>query len=675
MPIRKDRWRQRLDDLARLGTALVLLMVVLPCARAQEQPEPLKLGGMVTTGSLEFGLRQALLGGNQDVYRSQVNLGSGIRLWDVFIESRSPENTGPLYDYFTYSMRSWGGDPYNTIRLRMERHRRYRFDFHYWRMDYVNLLPTFANPLLGEGVIINQHSFQQSRRTQSYRLTLFPDTGHQIRFGYDRNYAFGQALTTFTLGLDEFVLHDPIRTTTNDYHLGIDLRLKKINLTVEQDFRSFKDDIATFQPEGLVNTGNNPQPGPVGAAEPQQMQLTSFRRNDGVRGFTPATRLALHSHLSEQLSVTGRFIYSDGDVDFNRDEILSGTLFDLQALRFIRRQSTAVVSHASKPHTRADVSVRYEPTRRLQITNSLHFTHFVIASGSLARTLEILGMDLQGNPPSPEEVERMLTSLLNERIFLNSFRNRLEVSYDLLPSLVLRGGYRFTRRRAVLHLPVPVRGGEESVLRTHTGMAGLSWRLARRIRLFTRFERGSADNVFTRVAPYHVTRFHLRSTVQPTDKWQLSTQYLLNDSRNPNPFVDNVQRNRIFNISSSWFPHPRFGLDVGYTRSDISSVTDIVNPRTMETGRSVYIANDNVVDADLNVSPFAAFRMSIGYSLINSQGTFPLNYHQPRAEVRYTFPRRFTWIVTWQWYGYNEKGRALQDYRGHLLTSRLRIAF
>jgi hypothetical protein len=657
---------------------MFLLWLAVPAVRAQDQAEPLKLGGMITTASVEFGLRQALIGGNQDVYRSNVNLGSGVRLFDASMESRAPDNTGPIYDYLSYSMSSWGGDPYNTMRLRLERHHRYRFDFKYWRINYVNLLPTFANPLLGQGVQINQHSFNKARRTASYTLTVFPDTGFQIRLGYDRNHASGQALTTFSVGLDEFVLGDPVRTTTDEYLVGVDARLGKVDLTFEQDVRTFKDDIATFQLPGIINVGNNPNRAPVGARDPQQILLSSFNRNNGVRGFIPATRLALNARPVGQLQLTGRFVYSDANIDFDRDELLTGTLFDLSALSFFTRQTATTAAETSKPTTLADAGINYRPIPRLTLTNSTQFSHFVIAGASLLRTLQILSVDFQGNPVPPDRMQRIISSVQNERTFLNSYRNLFEASYEALPQLTLRGGYRFTRRRTVLDIPQPVVGlirEDESRLKTHTGIAGLSLRAANKFRLFTQVERGSADNVFTRIAPYHVTRLRVRSSFQPLDTWRVHGQFLLSDARNPNPFVDNLQRSRAFNLTSSWFPNERLGVDLGYTRSDVSSLTDIVNPRTLQTGRSVYIADDNAVDADINWAPVKAAQVSVGYSIINSQGTFPLNYHQPRARFSYDFARRFAWIVSWRWYGYNEKGTALQDYRAHLVTASARINF
>lgn len=275
---------------------------------------------------------------------------------------------------------------------------------------------------------------------------------------------------------------------------------------------------------------------------------------------------------------------------------MSGTLFDLSALSFITRQSATALAEASRPTTIADARIKYRPLPRLAITNSAQFNHFVIAGGSLLRTLQVLGVDFRENPPPPDQMQRTITSFLDERTSLNSFRERVEASYDVRPRLTLRGGYRFTHRRAVLDTPSPITAAEESKLNRHTGIGGFSLRATNKLRLFTEFERGSADNVFTRISPYHVTRLRLHSTYQPLDKLRLSGQYLLTDSRNLNPLVDHVQRSRVFSIVSSGFPHDRFGLDLGYTRLDVSSFIDIIDPRTRQTGRSVYIADDNVVD-------------------------------------------------------------------------------
>jgi hypothetical protein len=467
-----------------------------------------------------------------------------------------------------------------------------------------------------------------------------------------------------------------VRTTTHDYVVGVDVKLGIVDLTVEQSFRKFKDDIATFQTPGLVNNGNNPRTGPVGAANPQQILLTSFNRNNGVRGYIPATRVGLNVRPAQQFQFTGRFVYSDAEFDFNRDEILTGNLFDLSALSFITRQRSNALAAASRPITTADAGLRVSPIPRLTLTNSASFNHFVIAGSSLLETLQILGINFQGNPPTPDQMQRLVSSFLDERTSLRSFRNLFEAGVEVHPRLTLRGGYRFTNRRATLTIPAPFREIDESSLDTHTGIAGLSLRAPKQFRLMAQVERGSADNVFTRIAPYHVTRARVRSSFQPASKWRLSGEYSLTDSRNPTQFVDNLQRYRVFSIDSAVFLDEHFEMDLGYTRVDLSSdASIIVNPRTLERGRSPYRADDNAVNADLTFSPVKAAHISVGYGLINSKGTFPLNYHQPRARISIDLHRRLAWIASWGWYGYNEKSVAIQDYRAHLLTSSLKFSF
>jgi hypothetical protein len=212
-------------------------------------------------------------------------------------------------------------------------------------------------------------------------------------------------------------------------------------------------------------------------------------------------------------------------------------------------------------------------------------------------------------------------------------------------------------------------------LNTNAFVGGLSLRAANNLRFFSQIERGSSDNVFTRVAPYRFTRLRIRSEFRPTKTLTVSGQGLVSDSRNPNPLVDNVRHHRGLTLTTIWVPDDRLSLSVSYSRSDISSFINIIHPRLLTIERSSYIANDNYVDGDFDFRPIKNLRVSFGYSVVNSQGTFPLNYHQPRGLISYNFPRRLTWTLGWRWYGYNEKGVSPQDYRAHTLTSSLKIAF
>lgn len=662
------------------GAMVVLLLLLGPIAsglRAQDSAaspaqEGLRWGRMTAHSEVEFGWRQLFLGGNRDLYRSHVNLDEGLRLFGLSFISRYPENTGPLFDVLTYSMASWGGDPHNTTSLRVEKRGLYRFDFGYSRIVYYNFLPTFANPLLRRGELLGQHSVDAARRRSEYRLTLFPDATFRIHFGYERNTQFGRALTTFPIGLDEFVLLDPPRTTTDEYRVGVDVQLGRLHVTVEQGFRAFKNDIHTTQPEGTINLGNSRNPANPTSANPQQILLQTFARDSGIRGLVPTTRMGLQGHVHRTLMLSGRFAYSDSDMDVTRQERAIGNLFDLSVLRYVTAQTSSSLAQASRPTAIADASVNYRPHRRITITNTAQFHHFTIAGDVRTRTEQQLGADLRGALPPP--LTRLVVESLEARTSVASFFNRFEGAVELTPRLVLRAGHRFTHRRVTLWRP-EMTEREESELNAHAVLGGLSLRLSPAFRLFSELERGSSDRVFTRVAPSRFTRLRARAHYRPTPALTLGLQLLVTDSRNPNPLVDNMRRNRGLTFTTLWTPGERIALSLSYTRTDITSTILFLHPRlrTIETSR--YVADDNVVDGDLTIAPLRNLRLALGYSLVNAQGTLPLNFHRPRGMIAYTFPKRFTWSVGWHWYGYNQKGAALEDYRAHTVTSSLKIAF
>ena len=97
--------------------------------------------------SIEFGYRANEINGNQDTYKTFINLGSGLRLFDYSLDMRSLNHQGFLFDDLNFSNFGYGGDPNDVSRLHIGKNKWYDFhmlfrrDKNFW--DY-NL---FANPL------------------------------------------------------------------------------------------------------------------------------------------------------------------------------------------------------------------------------------------------------------------------------------------------------------------------------------------------------------------------------------------------------------------------------------------------------------------------------------------------------------------------------------------------
>ena len=67
------------------------------------------------TGTVDFGYRFTSVGGDNDVYRSVVNLGQGPRLLGLDLTIVDPKKR--LFDHLEVRANNWGGDPYNTLHV------------------------------------------------------------------------------------------------------------------------------------------------------------------------------------------------------------------------------------------------------------------------------------------------------------------------------------------------------------------------------------------------------------------------------------------------------------------------------------------------------------------------------------------------------------------------------
>src|SRR5262245_50726520 len=229
-------------------------------AAAAEPQASAPIFGMETTGTMDIGYRwNAGFRGSKDLYRTLVNLGEGPRLLGANLTMNSPLGAGKYVDRIQLNASAWGGDPYNTLRLFAEKSGVYQFSFDYRKVDYYNFIPTFANPLLSQGILLGQHSFDSTRRTMHFDLTLRPGATISPFIASSRNSGFGPGVTTFTADGNEFAVTNQLRDTSDYYRGGVHFNLPRMNLTLEQGFLAFKDDQRIFQTSG-TNRGNRTTP-------------------------------------------------------------------------------------------------------------------------------------------------------------------------------------------------------------------------------------------------------------------------------------------------------------------------------------------------------------------------------------------------------------------------------
>ena len=151
-----------------------------PSATADAKPEikqpsasPVPAAESWLSGSIDLGYRwRTDVAGSFDTYRSIVNLGSGPKLLGVEFTLADPKRRA--FDQAHVRAYSWGDDPYSTFHLDAKKAKLYDFSADYRNIAYFNFLPSYADPLLVRGIVLNEQSFDTRRRFANFQAAGLP---------------------------------------------------------------------------------------------------------------------------------------------------------------------------------------------------------------------------------------------------------------------------------------------------------------------------------------------------------------------------------------------------------------------------------------------------------------------------------------------------------------------
>lgn len=685
----------------KLGFALLFLLgfvlglVLLANDTRAQQPAPAdkptpkaapadngSAGPWTVTSSIEMGVRGLAIHGDADKYRSDLNYSPGFRIFDADLLMKSNNHDGPLFDALMINSFGWDKDPNRYLRVDVEKTKAYHFNANYRRFDYFNSLRNFA---------LNQHISNTEYRQGDFDLTLLPQNEHfKLNLGYSLDRNSGPAVTTYDYQRDEFPVLAPSRYAADDYRIGFDAKVWKIDLSFLQGWRFFKDD-TTYLIDQL-QPGNNTTNTSV---------LNSYRRELPTRGDTPYTRLSLHTFLANRLDITGRYIYANTTSRFSMFETATGK--DASG-NTIKSDAFTALGSTHRPDSMGDVGVTLRLTDRIRISETFRVNNFRINGGNELTEALLRSRILQGNEVAlpPMFVDTLALRTLNYRRYLNL----LEGDIDIHPRFTLHLGYRYTDRRIdersqdvnVLVPPAPEPETDTFTNSTNTFILGFRAKPLKVWSVYFDMEHGQTDNVFTRIASYDYTNFRVRSILRPTKTIAINTSLVTKDNTNPTVTVDG--RNfgtdvnvRNFTTTFDWTPTGRFFINTGYTYQRVTSQAEVIyflaNSQKIN-GISHYFLRDNFafVTAYYELHPRA--RIYAGYRFHRDPGqrdlvsspakgvliaSYPYQFTSPEVKLSFKLHERVDWIVGYQYFDFKEKFVNSQFYQAHLPYTSLRFYF
>ena len=634
-----------------------------PASPAADTASPVPSTESWVTGSIDIGYRWLTgVGGSVNTYRSLVDLGAGPKLLGTEFTLMDPKKR--LFDTAHVRAYSWGGEPYSSFHFDARKSKWYDFNADYRNIAYFNNLPSFADPLLSRGIVLDEQSFDTRRRLANFELDLLP--GHWIvpYLAYSRDSGSGTGVTAFVSDANEFPVPSRLHDQTNLYRGGVRLELQRFHATLEQGGTTSKDDESLFWFSASPNYGNVLTP-----VLGQTLYLTSLLGAYGIRGTSVYSKALLTASTASWLDLYGQFLYSQPESTVRYQQQAAGNLLLLNQLLFYNSQQYLVAAAAKLPHTSGSFGAEIRPFSRVRIvqswlTDRLH-------NGGSASSAQVL--------VAPGLISQM-SAVLASSLASNYSQEEIDIFFDLTPRLTIRGGYRYVWGDAsdVILPPEGLVGLEHGHLRRHTGLGGVTFHPSQKMSISGDVEGASSGGAYFRTSLYDYQRVRARARYQLAAALNLSADFTLLNNQNPSPGVHYDFLAHQQSLALLWSPGggKTWDFEGSYSRSTVRSDIRYLAPENLVPERSFYRENDHTVTAlfHLNLPGISGFapKLSAGGSFFLSSGSRPSRYYQPVGGLSLPLGKKVSCFAEWRYYGYGEAFYLFEGFRAHLVTAGLR---
>ena len=602
-------------------------------------------------GSIQLGYRWIPdIDGSFDTYRSVINLGEGPKLMDADFTLLNPSKR--FFDRATIHASSWG-DPYNSLRADVEKDGLYRLTVDYRNMAYFNFLPSYADPTIGQGILLDQNSFDTRIRTLDVQLDVHMNKWITPYLGFDQNSQYGRGITDFQNFINSYGVASLYSDLTNNYRAGVRMEMGAYHLTLEQGGTTFKDDQGAS--DASTVPGNF-----LGTFLGNTLPLNSMSELYRVRGDSIYTKGLLAANPFSWMSVTGQFIYAKPRTDINYTEAANGTFYLQRILQFYNSGQDILTGDANMPHVTGSVTVEIRPLRRLRLVEYWMTDRFHNASDALL----VENLLLAGAPLTDQQ-------LLNDRMVLNTNREEIDAYYDVTSKLMLRGGYRFEWGDADVRAPALIEQPLESAnLRRSVGIAGFNYRVGQKFRITGDAEGSSSDQVFFRTSLQDYQKAHIRGRYDLSPEWRFAADFSLLYNSNPDPNVKLDYSSKIESASVFYMPKSLKGTNLllDYSRSAVYSSVLYLVPQTLSPAPSIYRENGHSLSALASVK-----WITMGGTLFVSSGSRPTTYYQPLVRVTVPIRKHVQWISEWRWYSMSELFYVFENFQSNQFMTSVRL--
>lgn len=583
------------------------------------------------SGSILVGFRTVDVSGADRKFKEDINLDDGPRLFDLSFDFVPEDGQASFADRLELDISNAGGDPFETLRLDVQKFGSYDFSYKRTKSEYFYddlLVPPTQFDI--EGAVAGDfHTFDFERVREEARLDLELTPQATLTFGFDRYTKKGESTTTLDISRDEFELDRPIDESLNDYIAGFEYSWDKVTLILEERVRDYENLVEIFLPGfSLGETVDD-------------LTTLDFFFLDQPYDFTSFDHtVRLLARPNDRLRIRFGGTIQDLDLDVDATEESQGVSF--QGNPFTT--NLAGSGDIERDVELFDVEVDYRLTDRLTLIAS-------VRQNNLDQDGQFLfGAD---NNVGAWEIETLGAEA--------------GLEFFVSPTVTVSGGLVYEDRDVDFAFDqdgvLPPEDEELDEGSTdHDGYYGIvSWRPSSAFLLHVSFEDNSFDDPFTLASATDRQRYRVRGRYRWDTGLSLTGTYLVNDYENTNSGWDAEN-----NIASFRLGYEEEGLyaSLGYSFVDVErSIDQVVEGGFREDlFRIFYEADSDFLNGQLRYQ--VNDRVAFGglFRLYDNDGSFALERDDLRAYVEVGFLENYLFHLGYRTVDYDEQAFNIDDY-------------
>jgi hypothetical protein len=650
--------------------AFLAMFVVLPAMAQQPAPAPAPAtppapaAEPFVTGWVDLGyLWNTGVGGSYDTFRSVIDIHSGPKLLVTDFTLTDPKHR--WFDNIQVRSTTWGAEPSSSLHVEAKKTGIYDFNADYRDFAYFNFLPSYADPLLTQGIVLDEQSFDTRRKIAALSLDIRPGHWWSPYVGWDHDSSSGTGASVFVTDSNEYPVPNTLRDSTDLYRAGVRLEKPHFHVTLEEGGTVFKSDQSLYQNPGSVNSGNFSTP-----IFGQTLDLTSLLAAYGIGGSSAYSKALLTATPTSWLDIYGQFLYSQPNSNVHYQQTDAGSLYLQSQILFYSSEQQLTNAASEQPHTTGSLGAEIRPMKRLRIVESW-LTDRLHDSGSAASSNTLL---VSGTPLP-------LSSLIASTLATNYSQESLDVFFDATSKLTLRGGYRYVWGDAEYAFlpPEGLASSDQQQLRQNVGLGSATYRPSQKISVTGVVEGASSSGVYFRTSLYNYQKVRAQVHYQPLQSLSVSANWTLLDNQNPLSGTNYDYSSSQESLSLYWAPRGSkiFDIQGTYSRSDLKSNIGYLEPEDLSQQVSRYRDNAHTGTALIDLAwPHGkrfAPKLAAGGSFFISSGSQPTSYYQPQAKLWLPLGKHASWFSEWRYYGYGEAFNLYEGFRTHLVTTGVRF--